>query len=192
MLKLSTRNQIAIGIALAALMVATRGQHFPTVKQVLPSASWAVFFLAGVYLRPVWTLAALFALASFLDFAAINWQGVSDYCMSPAYIALIPAYGALWFGGRWFANHYAVKPITLSWLVASTLVSVFICELISSGAFYFFSGRFAQPTLAEFAGRIAKYFPVFLGSTAFWIATTALVHTAVVVTRNIAVRPKQA
>ncbi len=192
MLKLSTRHQIVIGIALAALMLATRGQHFPTVKQMLPSASWAVFFLAGVYLRPAWVLAALFGLASLLDFAAINWQGVSDYCVSPAYIALIPAYAVLWFGGRWFAGRYSVKPVALLWLAASVLVSVFVCELISSGSFYFFSGRFAEPTLTEFAGRIVKYFPSFLGSTAFWIATAALVHTAVVVTRDIAVRPKQA
>ncbi|MBI3570395.1 MAG: hypothetical protein HY082_04730 [Gammaproteobacteria bacterium] len=192
MLKLSTRHQIAIGIALAALMIATRGQHFPTVKQMLPSASWAVFFLAGVYLRPAWALAALFGLASFLDFAAINWQGVSDYCVSPAYIALIPAYAVLWFGGRWFAGRYSVKPVALLWLAASVLVSVFVCELISSGSFYFFSGRFAEPTLVEFANRIVKYFPTFLGSTAFWIATAALVHTAVVVTRDIAVKPKQA
>lgn len=192
MLKLSNRHQIAIGVALIALMVATRGQHFPTVKQVLPSASWAVFFLAGVYLRPAWVLAALFGLASFLDFAAINWQGVSDYCVSPAYIALIPAYAALWFGGRWFAGRYSVKPVALLQLAASVLVSVFVCELISSGSFYFFSGRFAEPTLVEFANRIVKYFPTFLGSTAFWIATAALVHTAVVVTRDIAVRPKQA
>lgn len=192
MLKLSTRHQIAIGIALAALMIATRGQHFPTVKQMLPSASWAVFFLAGVYLRPAWALAALFGLASFLDFAAINWQGVSDYCVSPAYIALIPAYAALWFGGRWFAGRYSVKPVALLQLAASVLVSVFVCELISSGSFYFFSGRFAEPTLTEFAGRVVKYFPSFLGSTAFWIATAALVHTAVVVTRHIAVKPTQA
>lgn len=192
MLKLSTRHQIVIGIALAALMLATRGQHFPTVKQVLPSASWAVFFLAGVYLRPAWVLAALFGLASFLDFAAINWQGVSDYYVSPAYIALIPAYAALWFGGRWFAGHYSVKPVALLWLAASVLVSVFVCELISSGSFYFFSGRFAEPTLAEFAGRIVKYFPAFLGSTTFWIATVALVHTTVVVTRHIAIKPTQA
>lgn len=192
MLKLSIRHQIAIGIALAMLMVATRGQHFPTVKQMLPGASWAAFFLAGVYLRPAWVLAALFGLASFLDFAAINWQGVSDYCVSPAYIALIPAYAALWFGGRWFAGRYSVKPVALLQLAASVLVSVFVCELISSGSFYFFSGRFAEPTLVEFANRIVKYFPTFLGSTAFWIATAALVHTAVVVTRDIAVKPKQA
>ncbi len=192
MLKLSNRHQIAIGIVLAALMIATRGQHFPTVKQMLPSASWAVFFLAGVYLRPAWALAALFGLASFLDFAAINWQGVSDYCVSPAYIALIPAYAALWLGGRWFAGRYSARPVALLPLAASMLVSVFVCELISSGSFYFFSGRFAEPTLAEFAGRIVKYFPAFLGSTAFWVATAVVVHAAVVVTRHMAIKPTRA
>lgn len=192
MLKLSNRHQIAVGVALAVLMIATRGQHFPTVKQLLPSASWAVFFLAGVYLRPAWALAAFFGLASFLDFAAINWQGVSDYCVSPAYIALIPAYAALWFGGRWFAGRCSARPAALLPLAGSVLASVSVCELISSGGFYFFSGRFAEPTLVEFAGRIAKYFPSFLGSTAFWIATAALIHAAVVVIRDTAVKPKQA
>jgi hypothetical protein len=49
------------GIALAALMICTRGQHFVSVN-ALPSASWAVFFLAGVMLRPTCIFAALFAL----------------------------------------------------------------------------------------------------------------------------------
>ncbi len=77
-------------------------------------------------------------------------------------------------------------------LAASMLVSVFVCELISSGSFYFFSGRFAEPTLAEFAGRIVKYFPAFLGSTAFWVATAVVVHAAVVVTRHMAIKPTRA
>src|SRR5688572_25707798 len=110
--ELSPRYQIAIGVVLAALMIATRGQHFPDIKQALPSASWAVFFLAGVYLRALWVPVAFFVMASLLDFAAINWQGVSDYCVSPTYVALIPAYAALWLGGRWFAGQYRFKPVT--------------------------------------------------------------------------------
>jgi hypothetical protein len=183
MLKLSVRNQVAIAVALVALMILTRGHHFPTAREILPSASWAVFFLAGVYLRALWVPLALFAVASFLDFAAINWQGVSDYCVSPAYIALIPAYGSLWLGGRWFANRYYAPDApasTLSRFGAFALVSTFVCELISSGAFYFFSGRFTDPTLLEFAGRIVKYFPMFLGSTLFWLGAAALIHALVV------------
>ena len=48
---LSTRTQVLIGIALALLLAITRGNHFATLN--LPSASWAVFFLAGVLLRRV-------------------------------------------------------------------------------------------------------------------------------------------
>ena len=51
-MNLSTRNQLLIGLALAVLMAITRGHHFATVN--LPSASWAVFFLAGVLLKPRW------------------------------------------------------------------------------------------------------------------------------------------
>jgi hypothetical protein len=192
MLKLSTRNQIAIGIALAVLMFATRGQHFPVVREALPSGSWAVFFLVGLYLRPSWALAAFFGLASFLDFASINWQGVSAYCMSPAYIALIPAYAALWFGGRWVANHYSEKPVALLTLGASAVASTFVCQIISSGSFYYFSGRFADPTFGEFVDRIVKYYPMFGGSTFFWIVVATIVHIAVVLSNRYAVRSEKA
>ena len=53
------------GLLLAALMVCTRGQHVASLDG-LPSASWAVFFLAGALLRPVWMLPLLFGLASAL------------------------------------------------------------------------------------------------------------------------------
>lgn len=189
---LSTRHQVIIGIILAAFMIATRGHHFPDIRQILPSASWAVFFLVGVYLRALWVPAVFFALASFLDFSAINWQGVSDYCVSPAYIALIPAYGALWFGGRWFSKHLSEKPVALLYLGASLVVSTFVCQLISSGSFYYFSGRFAEPTFGEFASRIIKYYPSFSGTTLFWITVTTIVHVAIVLSNRYAARSERA
>lgn len=192
MLKLSVRTQIAIGIALIVLMIATRGHHFPTVRDVLPSASWAVFFLAGIYLRPAWVLAGLLGLAAFLDFAAINWQGVSDFCVSPAYIALIPAYGALWLAGRWFAGRYSFTPATLLTLIAAALVGTIACEVISSGAFYFFSGRFPEVSLMEFGSRLVKYGPHGLLSMAFWVAAAAIAHAVVVTLRGHAPKPTQA
>ncbi len=96
MLTLSKRNQILIGLVLVALMVATGGHHYPAVRHMLPSASWAVFFLAGVYLRPV----------------------------------------------------------------------------------------FADPTLVEFAGRFAKYFPHAITSLAICVAAAALMHAASAATRR--------
>lgn len=179
MLTLSKRNQVLIGIVLFALMVATRGHHYPTVRHMLPSASWAVFFLAGIYLRPALVLPGLLLLAGLLDCMAIGWGNVSDYCVSVAYAALIPAYGSLWLAGRWYARHHSERYATLPLLAGAAFGATIVCEIISSGSFYFFSGRFADPTLVEFAGRFAKYFPHSIMSLAIWVAVAALVHASI-------------
>jgi len=176
MLTLSTRNQIVIGVALALLMIATRSQHFATLAH-LPGASWAVFFLAGVYLRPAWALPGLLALTWGLDFAAFTWGGASGFCLTPAYVFLLPAYGALWLAGRWYAKRHHFELRTLVPLAGAVLVGAAICELFSSGGFYFFSGRFAEPTFAEFGTRLVKYFPSYLQSLAFYVGISAVVHT---------------
>ncbi|MEW5889155.1 MAG: hypothetical protein AB1768_08880 [Pseudomonadota bacterium] len=188
---LSNRWQLAIGCALLALMIATRGHHFPTVKQALPSASWAAFFLAGIYLRPVWALGLFLAGAALLDYIAIFRNGVSSFCVSPAYAALVAAYGALWAAGRWYAARHAFKPATLVPLAVAVVVGALVCELISSGSFYFFSGRFADPTLAQFAPRLTRYFPSSLTSLSFWVAAAGLVHTLAAVTRRRAPQPTE-
>jgi len=44
-----------IGLILVAAMAATRFHHLGDALH-LPDASWALFFLAGVYLSPAWLL----------------------------------------------------------------------------------------------------------------------------------------
>ncbi|MFP5349285.1 MAG: hypothetical protein ACLGHO_05530 [Gammaproteobacteria bacterium] len=183
MLTLSGRNQFVIGIALAALMVATRGQHFATLHN-LPGASWAVFFLAGAYVRPAWALPALLGLVWFLDFAAFTWGGASGFCLTPAYAFLLPAYASLWLAGRWYATRYRFAWGTLAPLAVAVIAGAAVCQLFSSGGFYFFSGRFAEPTLVEFGARLAKYFPAYLGSLVFYVAIAAVVHTLLVLARG--------
>lgn len=175
MLTLSSRNQLMIGIVLVLLVAGTRGQHFATL-QSLPGASWAAFFLAGVYLRPIWALPGLLALTWALDFAAFTWGGASGFCLTPAYVFLLPAYGALWLAGRWYAHRHRFEWRTLPALTAAMLVGAAVCELFSSGGFYFFSGRFTEPTLAEFAGRLVTYFPRYLQSLAFYVGIATVVH----------------
>ncbi len=173
---LSTRTQIIIGGLLAMLMIATRGHHFISLHS-LPGASWAIFFLAGVYLRNNWTLVGLLALTWMLDFAAYAWGGSSvNYCITPAYIFLLPAYSALWFAGRWYAKGYRFEWNTLLPLVAATLVGAVACELFSSGSFYFFSGRIAEPTLSNFVAQEMVYFPAYLQSLAFYVGIATVVH----------------
>lgn len=178
MLELPARGRLAIGIVLALLLVATRGHHFATLEH-LPGASWAAFFLAGVYLRSAAALAALLALVWLLDFAAFRWGGASGFCLTPAYVFLLPAYGSLWLAGRWYAGRHRLAWRTLRPLALSVIAGALLCELLSSGGFYFFSGRFPAPSLAVFGERIAEYFPSYLRSLAFYAGIAAALHAAI-------------
>ena len=191
MLKLSKQNQIITGFVLLLLVVATRGQHFATLQH-LPGASWAVFFLAGLYLSSIWVLPALLALIWFLDFAAFTWGGTSGFCLTQAYVFLLPAYSALWFSGRWYAKQYRFEWNTLIPFVAAVLVGSAVCELFSSGGFYFFSGRFVDTSLVEFAGRLIKYYPMYLQSLVFYVAIAAVIHTIFVVASDASRQKKAA
>jgi hypothetical protein len=193
MLTLSKRNQILIGAVLALLLIATRGQHFATLHS-LPGASWAVFFLAGVYLRPVWVLPAMLAFVWGLDFTPhlLGGAGLAEivsggqaFCLTPAYFFLSPAYVALWFAGRWYARRHRFEWRTLLPLGTAALAGAAACELFSSGGFYFFSGRFAEPTLAEFATRLMTYFPRYLQSLAFYVSIAAAVHALFGLARGV-------
>jgi len=166
-----------IALGLAVLMAATRSHHFASVTH-LPDASWAVFFLAGFYLRPVWAFPALLALAGVSDYVAIAWLGVSDFCVSPAYGFLLPAYAALWTAGRWYARHYRFRFSTLPSLALALAAGAAVCELLSGGGFYFFSGRFEETSFAEFGARLANYFPHALEGIALYIAAAMLIHLA--------------
>ncbi len=174
MLALSPRRQLALGIALAALMTATRGH----LVAALPGASWAVFLLAGIALRPAWAFPALLVEAVVIDAIAVGWAGVPDYCMTPAYAMLLPAYASLWLAGRWYAARHAETIAGLARLGAAALGGALACELFSGGGFYFLSGRFAATTLAGYGERFAQYFPAYLGSLLFWVGLALVAYLA--------------
>ncbi|HLF97719.1 MAG TPA: hypothetical protein VI457_11300 [Methylococcaceae bacterium] len=162
-------------LALAVLMAATRSHHFAGISH-LPDASWAMFFLAGFYLRPAWVFAALLGLAGLSDYLAIGAFGVDGFCVSAAYAFLLPAYGALWYAGRRYAGLYRLQWATLPRLAGCALAGAALAELLSGGGFYFFSGRFAETSLAEFAARLALYFPQNLEGLAWYLGAAAVVH----------------
>ena len=78
MQNLSPRTQVIIGCGLALLMAATRVPYLPGTAALF-GASWAVFFLAGFYLRSVLAVPALLALAVVLDGIALGWSGVRSW-----------------------------------------------------------------------------------------------------------------
>ena len=162
-------------LLLVLLMAATRSHHFAGLHS-LPDASWAAFFLAGFYLKQIRSFVILTALAVVIDWTAITVGGVSDFCVTPAYAMLLPAHAALWLGGRWYAQRHRDHWTTLLPLTAAVAISALVAELLSGGGFYFFGGRFAEPTLAEFLPRLVKYFPSMLGAMTLYMTLAALLH----------------
>lgn len=175
MLTLSKTNQMLIGVALAALVLITRGDHFATLNS-LPAASLAVFFLAGLYIRSTWAFIVLLALCVGIDFYAVTAGGVSSFCVTPSYGFLLPAYGVIWLAGRWFNTKYSFSSNALLPLVGSVALSVSISELFSSGGFYFLSGHFESPSIAVFGERLIRYFPQQLEGIGFWLGVALFVH----------------
>jgi hypothetical protein len=90
----------------------------------------------------------------------------------------VPAYGALWFAGRWYERHHRMQLKTLPWLAGSALVGAGIAELLSSGGFYFFSDRFSETSLSEFAARLALYFPHSLEGLFLYLGAAVIAHVA--------------
>ncbi|MOA41253.1 hypothetical protein D3C78_1631950 [compost metagenome] len=68
--------------------------------------------------------------------------------------------------------------VSLGSLLASVLTSSFVCHLLSSGGFYFFSGRYLEANLAGFLPRIATYYPQSLQALALYVGLAALLLAA--------------
>lgn len=180
----AARTQVQIGIALVLLMTASRGYH-TEVLHSLPSASWAVFFLAGVYVNPLWAFPVFLGEAMFLDYAAVTWGGAGTFCITPAYTFLLPAYAALWYAGRWLGQGQGEMAGFAGRLIVSVWGGAAVCELLSSGSFYVLSGRFEHPTIGEFATRIETYFPSSLLALVCYVGLAMIVHMALTMGQRI-------
>src|SRR3989338_3309675 len=168
-------SRFVVALLLAAVMAATRWHHFGSVFS-LPDASLAVFFLAGIYLRSPLFLAGFLAEAALIDYLAITVGGVSDFCISSAYVFLIPAYAAPWFAGRWYAARHRLAWSTLLPLGGGLLLSVGVAYLISEGSFYLLSGRFPEVSAAEYFAQAVRHFPAYALHTALYVLLAAGVH----------------
>ncbi len=173
--KISLPWQITIGILLALLIFVTRGHHFASIT-LLPGASWAVFFLAGVYLPQRRMLLFYLLEVVAIDLLPVLSGSPIGFCISPAYPFLIPAYSALWFAGRLYSRYYQFKWQTLLPLALFGLAGVFVCQILSTGGFYWFSGRYTDQTMTEMLMRIVRFYPTFLSNAAFYVGLAVIVH----------------
>lgn len=173
------RFHVVVLALLALLMAATRYHHFGSALH-LPDASLAVFFAAGFYLRQRWPLALLLGEAALIDYLATGASGAGGWCISPAYPFLIPAYAAMWLGGRWYSARNETGWPAVAALVTALAIAGSAAFLISNGSFYLLSGKFPDLSWAQFAARAALYYWPYLSSAFVYLALIALVHALVV------------
>jgi hypothetical protein len=185
---LSTAQRVGIFAILAIVMAATRVNHFAA----LPDASWAVFFVAGFYLRGSvrWAFPLLIALAVLIDFIVITGQGMnfwSHYCVSIAYWFLLPAYFSLWLAGSWLRSRYVGLGLReFGFLAASVLAAVSVCYVLSNGSYYWLSDSWLTAgSTRSFGGwleNLSDWYVPYLRTSSMYVAIAALLHVGATLT----------
>lgn len=182
-MKAISKTPLVIALLLALVMVVTRFHNFSAISHFsaisLPDASLAIFFLVGFYLRSPLFFVAFFAEAALIDYVATTYAGVSDWCITPAYFFLVPAYAGIWFAGRWYATRHRQTWMTLVPLVAALTVGTLVAFLISNASFYLLSGRFTDLSWIEYSARVAKYLPSYAISTFLYVSFAAFLHVLI-------------
>ena len=154
MLNLSTKQSVVIVVAFSLVLWATRGQHVASLFG-LPDATWAISFMVGFLFGPLLFLVIL-AQAFLVDYLAMG-----NSLMNMAYFSLIPAYLALYLTGKWFRSQYDKQGLTLGAFALSFIGGIAICELVSSGSFYF------QKSTASLSGFVELFGQYFFGNLFF-------------------------
>ena len=175
---LTKPQQAGILIVLALVMAGTRINHFGA----LPDASWAVFFVAGCYLRGTmrWAFPILMALAVLVDFLVISSLGLNfwnHYCVSPGYWFLVPAYAAMWVGGGLLRAHLGGSGLrSLGWLGLTVLGATSLCFLISNASFYWLSDSVNSPSIAGWITNMVDWYLPYLRTTVIYVGAAAALH----------------
>ena len=186
-------RSISIFVLMAALMAATRFNHFGSAV-TLPDASYAIFFLGGLYLArfaraSAVAFIALLLEAGWIDYYATSVQGISDWCMTPAYWFLIPTYASLWLVGRWFASRtnnagHIMEGKGLIVLAFAAWAASSFAFAFSNATFYLFSERYADMSAVEYTTHVAQYYVSYVSVALLYIACAVAIHMAVDIIRK--------
>lgn len=184
MKSVSTKPELSILIAIFAtltlLMLATRTHHFASLNH-LPSASIAIFFLAGMYLRNMKAFWFFYTLTLVIDLVASYFRGQFGDCITTSYPALVLSYAVMfgfgyytkpkWHIQSWQAN---VVKVTIGLFVASS-----IAFFISNGSYYTLSGKFPELSWAEYATRVDKYYFRSISNPIFYVLAAIVIDFTV-------------
>jgi hypothetical protein len=165
-----------IATALMLLMALTRYNHFGSAM-ALPDASYAVFFLGGLFLGRVRSALAILALllieAALVDYYAINFREVSGWCVTSAYTFLVFAYGALWFVGRWYAPRHNLTLKGMAGLLLAGAAAGSAAFIIANVSFYLLAGYFDSMSVTQYVASVAQYYGPYVAVAVFYIGTAA-------------------
>ena len=165
-----------IAAALALSMALTRYNHFGSAM-ALPDASYAVFFLGGLFLGRVRAALGILALlmieAALIDYYAINFREVSGWCVTSAYSFLVFSYGALWFVGRWYATRHELSFRGLSGLVLAGTVAGSAAFIIANISFYLLAGYFDSMGVMQYVANVSQYYVSYVAIALCYIGLAA-------------------
>jgi hypothetical protein len=181
------RSRLALFTLLAAVLVATRLNHFGAV----PDASWAVFLVSGFYLRRDlrWAFPVLMVLSVLVDFVVIGGSQASfwsHYCVSPGYMLLLPAHLSMWLAGAWLARGYTgLHPRELARAALAVVAGASACHLLAQGGFYWLSPVVAEPTVAGWWKNFSDWYLPYLGTSSLYVGLAVGLHVAVTLARGL-------
>lgn len=170
-----SRRSLWTAIALLLTMALTRGSHVGD-SSMLPDATLATLLLGGMLLQRGAWFALMLAAAVAVDAYAVGVAGISGYCLSPAYWALLPTYATMWLGGHWLAKQSeAFAPLPF---IAVASVTTSLAFVMSTYSFFLFSGKFPEAPLFEVMQHGWEYYPAYLGFTLMYLGVAWLAQRA--------------
>lgn len=172
---LSKQDRISIFLVLVILLVSSEGHHVISAFH-FPDPTLAVYFLAGRYIRQWQSWPALFLVTFACDYFVINYRGVSNYCFTSSYAFLTLAYGAMWLGGFLSRSYQLTNMRNILTLSATISLSTLVAFLISNGSFYWLSGRYPEPHVAQYIERVAMYLPGYMKTPWIWLGVAAAIE----------------
>jgi hypothetical protein len=165
----------------ALVILLTRSMQF-AFPAAPPDATLALMFLGGMWIRRWPGFVGLMAAAFAADWIATGSLGVPDFCFSPAYAGLVPAYLAVWGCGWWLQRRWPHASLDgsasllrkrwggdlLAWLAAA-LVATSAAFVISNAFWYTFSESFAGWSVMDFSTRVLAYYPTYAGTVLAYV-----------------------
>ena len=153
------KSKISLVLFLTLIMFASRGSHFLT-EFSFPDASLIIFLTLGIFCPSFILFTLFFILGSLIDFGSAIFDVSKTFYLQDGYWGLIPAYYVMFISGQLIKSKNFLNKINLFLIIL--FGSTTLAFIISTNAYYMFSGRFGNPSLLESILQGWNYYPGYL------------------------------